>query len=333
MYFLMVGAPALFFFTATTWIAYSTLQERLIQSKFTALQVLSELRHPDGQPLQIYNWTTKWRKSTTTYEKHQKKQWYLWKVGQHALETVEAKNRHGNDVVENQYLKIDRQSLALWGNQPIPERRMSLRQLCALRTIKRAHPCENLLTQWQIQEHCAEALPGLPQKHLSGDYYYAYRDYSNFEEVFGMLNRRYHYQMIKLRSRRVTLMEIIPSLHDTEYTTVRLSESFVRYGFIPLKIIWTGRIHVPQMKSLYEKLFGDKGTDNTKTMFILEHVKIRTGWKWCGRVQRNPEAIRKLYGQPWEVLTPKEDPVSGDIIIFYRKGFGKLVFCRPTVLG
>jgi hypothetical protein len=92
-----------------------------------------------------------------------------------------------------------------------------------------------------------------------------------------------------------------------------LDEAGTAFGFLPISITWQGVL-----------------ADNT---IQWTTTSAHLGWKRFGKTFNRPPVAEKLRTDPWELYFPPEEQENGDIVVFHRKGKGKLVFARDDCLN
>jgi len=97
------------------------------------------------------------------------------------------------------------------------------------------------------------------------------------------------------------------------------------FGFVPIRIDWEGHVDVDE--------------DDGCSVIKWDTTSLRLGWghRWLGKTFKEPQAAEVLRKVAWEIYFPGETaggggPASGDVVVFHRRGRGKLVYARDECL-
>jgi len=197
---------------------------------------------------------------------------------------------------------------ALFGKNP--KRNLSLGQLVSTKT-KQIENVEDIYERvnWNDRINECKFLGAKVNNVLKdGKYIYCYRDYVNFEELLGMVSKRFGVERFLYHGTQAGILNIHK---ETSYCT--FTERPKLFTFIPLKIQWQGNV------------IGDKIVWNSSSMDI--------GWKntFLHKFIDRPAAAERLRQANWSVKF-SNDCANGDIVCCYREGVGHMVLAREECL-
>jgi hypothetical protein len=163
-------------------------------------------------------------------------------------------------------------------------------------------PFQYHLWMCSLKDH----VPAKQSLNISGTYWYAFRDYWNFEEAGALEIRWGSIKLLKLRGQRGRPSRLV--VNDNRECT--LTDFYVINGIVPMYIQWEGELN------------HDDTITWTRTL-------IRKGWKLWGKTIDRPPIAEKYRKQPWKLSLPCNDE-TGDVLILERKGIGRLAYAKDS---
>ena len=294
-------APFLFLFV---WQMYSSLTRKVLKKgKFSVIEIVSEMRPNYGNTSKVPEIASQFRKAS------------IEEIGEDFVpiygESFGSESDSGNICIQGdvafQYTD-DGKKIEMYGRQKPTN--LSLRELVAEKT-KMVEIEEDVLKRINWSNKMEECLPVKDNLDLAstieGSYHWCYRDYVNFEELMGMMWKRFGIERFLYKCTRTGILSI-----DQDSKKCIQSEQNKLFGTIPLGIEWEGKL--------------EEGTIHWTS------TSMRLGWKWFGKTFPNPAPAEKLRKDPWHISIPKEKSV-GDILCFDRESVGKLVFAKDQCLS
>ncbi len=294
-------APFLFLFV---WQIYSSLTRKVLKKgKFSVIEIVSEMRRNYGDTSKVPEIANQFRKASIEEIEED----FVPIYG----ESFGSESGQGNICIQEdvafQYTD-DGKKVEMYGRREPTN--LSLRELVAEKT-KTIEIEEDVLKRINWSNKIEECLPVKDNLDLActidGSYHWCYRDYVNFEELMGMMWKRFGIEGFLYKSTRTGILTI-----NQDSKKCIQSEQNKLFGTIPLGIEWEGKL--------------EEGTIHWIS------TSMTLGWKRFGKTFPNPAPAEKLRKDPWHISVPKEDSF-GDILCFDRESVGKLVFAKDKYLS
>ena len=257
---------------ALAWVVYSLWQRRRLKVIFTAMQLLSETRQPYGDIARA----DAVAKGLPRVDEIP--QGWSFVAGDPKAKGGDT-YRAGDSLVCQ--FNADRTSYGLY--VPTLPKHRSLQQIIANRPYS-SHVEEDLTTRANYMKHiqnCTKAM-SLPNgtDAFRGTYKWCFRDYVTQEEFFGMLACRSCLEKILFFPQQVGQITVN---NDGSCT---LDERSLLFGFVPLQILWHGRI-------------------SHQGAIVWQSSSVRLGWRNFGKTFDKPPAAERLRQDKWYVRYPK----------------------------
>ena len=286
----------------SAWYAYSTVQRKIVSDgNYATMRILSEIRTPDGDR-SLLPTLTQALPSASSLDSS----WVFLAGDKQVPKDVSIRKAKNNVAC---CFSEDFKYFALFGPEEPPN--FSLVQLVFKCTIK-PNIEENILARVNWDQKIADCIRAstFRPSNINGSYYaFCYRDYVNFEEFNGMMNKRWGMEKFWIRAARTGKLIVSPNKH------VQLMDFFLLYGFWPIKVVWEG------------SLLGN----NT---IQWDTSRMEKGFKFFKKTIDRPPLSERLRASPWDIYLPEEEEQGrGDILIFHRRGAGKLVYAREECLS
>lgn len=328
----------------TSWWAYSHVQRVRLRPKFEAMQVISELRNPDGDLSRVIpNTTSTWAKSytfppPTQPRRRQRPWWWFWRQRRSRNNSNDddddlewhywlgSKNAPPKDsfcrFTSEMCCVLDTNEkpaklVSIWGKgrktpnnsiqELIRQKRRNNNKISNKPTIT-----EDLATFVTIQKRCEKAKPIIitsdyDASSLDGSYTYCYRDYVSNEEFSSILCQRGCIDNLLVRFRKSSQLDIINADDDEGGITSTTSSSTKKNDELKCRL----RDHIAlggfvPATIQWDGHLNSESETNNQIEIEWDSVRIRLGWnsKLLGHTFRKLDKIYDARSQPWLLKVP-----------------------------